>query len=80
MSKSGGKYLRFNLVLGTGRNIPDPVSVWFTSLSVFVSLFRFRAVLLLSARLSAIVCIVLSKVVGKSCLSLSSRSHILLLW
>ena len=47
-------------------------------LAFFVSLFRFRAVLLLSARLSAIVCIVLSKVVGKSCLSLSSRSYILL--
>ena len=33
----------------------------------------------LSARLSAIVCIVLSKVVGKSCFSLSSRCCILLL-
>ena len=53
MSKSGGKYLRFNLVLGTGRNIPDPVSVWFTSLSVFCQFVSFpRGAALVSAFVS----------------------------
>ena len=38
MFKSVRKYLCFSLVLGMGKNIPDPVCVGFTSFSVFLYL------------------------------------------
>ena len=89
MFKSVRKYLCFGLV-SKGREeifLTQFASGLRICLAFFVSCSRvsFSSVLArccsvdLSARLSAIVCIVLSKVVGKSCLSLSSRCCILLL-